>query len=171
MSHGAARCPRTLALLSCAALALLGSAPARAAIASCNVSAVGVAFGTYTPLQAAPLDVSGTINIACAGVTGRNTVTIDLSTGASNSYVNRTMSTGTATLSYNLLLRRRSQPGLGQRHGRERRGQHRHPPPRAERVATGIWFRGGGPGSGAGQLRRHHHGDRELLSGGPNLRA
>jgi len=102
MSHGAARCPRTLALLSCAALALLGSAPARAAIASCNVSAVGVAFGTYTPLQAAPLDVSGTINIACAGVTGRNTVTIDLSTGASNSYVNRTMSTGTATLSYNL---------------------------------------------------------------------
>ena len=102
MSHGAARCPRTLALLSCAALALLGSAPARAAIASCTVSAVGVAFGTYTPLQAAPLDVSGTINIACAGVTGRNTVTIDLSTGASNSYVNRTMSTGTATLSYNL---------------------------------------------------------------------
>ncbi len=67
-----------------------------------TVSAVGVAFGTYTPLQVTPLDMNGTINIACTGVTGRNSLTIDLSTGASNNYLTRTLTTGTYTLSYNL---------------------------------------------------------------------
>jgi spore coat protein U-like protein len=91
------------ALLLCAALALLGPGPARAAIASCTVSAVGVAFGAYTPLQAAPLDVNGTINITCTGVTGRNGVTIDLSTGSSNSYLpTRKLTAGAYTLNYNL---------------------------------------------------------------------
>jgi spore coat protein U-like protein len=89
--------------LAGAAFALLGAAPARAGtIASCTVSAVGVTFGTYTPLQVAPLDVNGTINIACLGVFGRNSVTIDLSTGTSNSYVTRTLTAGTYTLNYNL---------------------------------------------------------------------
>jgi spore coat protein U-like protein len=92
------------ALLWCTALALLGTAAAARAgtIASCTVSAVGVAFGTYTPLQAAPLDMNGTVNITCTGVTGRNTVTIDLSTGTSNNYVTRTLTTGPGTLNYNL---------------------------------------------------------------------
>ena len=91
------------ALPWCAALALCAAAPARAGtIASCTVSAVGVAFGTYTPLQAAALDMNGTIDIACLGVTGRNAVTIDLSTGASNGYMTRTLITGIHTLNYNL---------------------------------------------------------------------
>jgi spore coat protein U-like protein len=89
-------------LLGCAGLALLVTVPAHGAIASCTVTAIGVAFGTYTPLQAAPLDMNGTVNISCTGVHGRNSVTIDLSTGLSNSYLNRTLSTGTATLIYNL---------------------------------------------------------------------
>jgi len=91
------------ALLLCVALALLGPGPARAGtITSCTVSAIGVAFGAYTPLQAAPLDVNGTINITCTGVTGRNSVTIDLSTGSSNSYMPRKLKAGTYTLNYNL---------------------------------------------------------------------
>jgi len=102
MSHRAPRLSPVRALWLSAALALVCASPARGVIGSCTVSAVGVAFGVYTPLQAAPLDVNGTINIACTGVHGRNTVTIDLSTGLSNSYVNRTLSTGTATLNYNL---------------------------------------------------------------------
>ena len=102
MNLRAPRRPPVSALCLSAALAVVCPSPARAVIGSCTVSTVGVAFGVYAPLQAGPLDANGTINIACTGVTGRNTVTIDLSTGASNSYVNRTMSTGTATLSYNL---------------------------------------------------------------------
>ncbi len=103
MSHAAARGLRAATLLLCAALALLGAPRVHAGtIASCTVSATGVAFGIYTPLQAAPLDVNGTINIACTGVTGRNTVTIDLSAGASNNYVMRTLTAGIYTLNYNL---------------------------------------------------------------------
>lgn len=90
-------------LLWCAVLVLFAASPARAGtISSCTVSAVGVAFGTYTPLQASALDMTGTINITCTGVTGRNAVTVDLSTGASNSYLTRTLVTGTYTLNYNL---------------------------------------------------------------------
>lgn len=104
MSRLAARRSRAHALLACAALALLGAAPAGAGtITSCTVSAVGVAFGSYTPLQPAPLDMNGTINIACLGVTGRNSVTIDLSTGSSNSYLpTRQLTAGAYTLNYNL---------------------------------------------------------------------
>ncbi|HVP32459.1 MAG TPA: spore coat U domain-containing protein [Steroidobacteraceae bacterium] len=86
-------------------LAVLGAPPARAAsITSCTISAVSVAFGTYTPMQTTPLDMNGTIKIACTGVSGNNSVTLDLSTGASNSYLTRTLVSGTAKLNYNLYL-------------------------------------------------------------------
>lgn len=90
------------ALVGIAVLALCTAAPARAVIAACTVSAIGVAFGTYTPLQAAPLDMNGTINITCTGVHGRNSVTIDLSTGTSNNYLTRTLTAGANLLNYNL---------------------------------------------------------------------
>lgn len=90
-------------LPGCLALTLLGALPARAgSITSCTVTAVGVAFGTYTPMQLTPLDINGAVNIACTGVTGRNTVTIDLSTGGSNNYLTRQLTTGSYTLNYNL---------------------------------------------------------------------
>lgn len=82
--------------------ALVSPAARAASITSCTVTATGVAFGTYTPLQAGSLDMNGSITITCTGVTGRNTVTIDLSTGSSNSYLTRTLTAGTYTLNYNL---------------------------------------------------------------------
>ena len=103
MTPRAARLSPTRMLLGCAGLALLVTAPAHAGtIASCTVTVVGVAFGTYTPLQAAPLNMNGAVNISCTGVTGHNAVTIDLSTGTSNNYLTRTLTTGTTTLNYNL---------------------------------------------------------------------
>jgi spore coat protein U-like protein len=90
-----------LALLVAAACI---SPASRAAIASCTVTATGVVFGIYTPLQAAPLNSNGTIGIACTGVSGRNTVTIDLSAGASGNYLTRTLVAGTFTLNYDLYL-------------------------------------------------------------------
>ncbi|MDE2136068.1 MAG: spore coat protein U domain-containing protein [Gammaproteobacteria bacterium] len=73
-----------------------------ASIASCTATATSIAFGTYTPLQATVLASTGTITISCTGVRGRNTVTIDLSQGASGAYATRTLQAGSATLSYNL---------------------------------------------------------------------
>jgi len=92
------------ALLAFALLALLGAPPASAkSITSCTITVSGVVFGTYTPMQTTPLDINGTINIACTGITGNNSVSIDLSTGASNSYLpTRTLISGTYTLNYNL---------------------------------------------------------------------
>lgn len=83
---------------------LLLSAPLAhaASITSCTATATSVAFGTYTPLQATVLASTGTITISCTGVTGRNTVTIDLSQGSSGVYTTRALKAGTATLSYNL---------------------------------------------------------------------
>jgi spore coat protein U-like protein len=94
---------RTAALV--ALLAVLG-APASgvASVTSCTVTVSGIDFGTYTPLQSSALDINGTINIACTGVTANNSVTIDLSTGLSNSYMTRTLVSGASTLSYNLYL-------------------------------------------------------------------
>jgi spore coat protein U-like protein len=104
MSRAAAVSLRGCALLLYAALGALASPAAWAAIGSCTVSATSVAFGIYTPLQAAPLASTGTISIACTGVTGRTGITIDLSTGASGNYATRTLKAGAFTLNYNLYL-------------------------------------------------------------------
>ena len=99
------RAPRTGWRLFSVCVAL-GATPAvhAASITSCTASATNIVFGTYTPLQATALASNGTIVISCTGITGRNTVTIDLSTGASGNYATRTLSAGSARLSYNLYL-------------------------------------------------------------------
>jgi spore coat protein U domain-containing protein, fimbrial subunit CupE1/2/3/6 len=85
------------------AVLLMGAPLAHSAsITSCTATATSVAFGTYTPLQAGVLASTGTITISCTGVIGRNTVTIDLSQGASGLYTTRTLTAGAATLNYNL---------------------------------------------------------------------
>jgi spore coat protein U-like protein len=90
------------ALLACAALAALAAPAVHAAVTSCTVTATGLAFGTYTPLQATALVSTNTIAIKCTGVTGNNAIFIQLSTGLSGNYGTRTLMSGAATLSYNL---------------------------------------------------------------------
>jgi spore coat protein U-like protein len=90
---------------ACLTLAALGAflCPAAHALAlGCSVAASAVAFGTYTPLTTAPS--TGTITITCLSVVGPSPATITLSTGASNTFAARTMSSGGNTLSYNLYL-------------------------------------------------------------------
>ena len=91
---------RAAARLAGAALALLAAAAADAAV-SCSVTATGVAFGIYTPLQTAALAANGTIAIACTGVL-YDVATVSLSTGLSGTYTNRTLRSGAAALDYNL---------------------------------------------------------------------
>jgi spore coat protein U-like protein len=77
---------------------------AHAAVTSCTVTTTGVAFGTYTPLTPTALTGTGTIAITCTVTSHKNTITIDLGTGLSNSYTLRTLVSGTNTLNYNLYL-------------------------------------------------------------------
>ena len=86
-----------------AALALLPCAPARAL--DCFVSVTGVAFGTYDPLVTTPTTSTGNVQVRCIHIGGgatRASYTIDLSTGSSNNYAQRTMRTGNSVLNYNL---------------------------------------------------------------------
>jgi len=77
-------------------------------VLDCTVSATSVAFGTYTPLQPGALIGTGTMTTICTVTSHRNTLTIDLSAGASGNFTTRTMTTtvGTTTypLNYNLYL-------------------------------------------------------------------
>jgi spore coat protein U-like protein len=73
--------------------------PAHALITSCTVTASGVLFGIYTPLTNAIS--TGTVNLSCVVVLPE-TVPVALSTGASGSYAQRTMTSGANTLTYNL---------------------------------------------------------------------
>jgi spore coat protein U-like protein len=92
----------------CALLTALASRHAQAAVLSCTVSATPVAFGTYTPVQPAPLPGTGTITTICTVDSHSNSITVDLSAGSSASFTTRTMTTSvgatTYPLNYNLYL-------------------------------------------------------------------
>ena len=100
MSRAAFTRARAGALFAGAALAVLAAPGAYAAV-SCSVTATGVAFGIYTPLQTGALAANGTIAISCTGVL-YDVATVSLSTGLSGTYVNRTLKSGAAALDYNL---------------------------------------------------------------------
>ena len=84
--------------------------PARAhaqAVANCSVTTSFVAFGTYDPLRAEPVDSTGNVQVSCSLLgTGSSFVSyhILLSTGRSGSFVPRKMASGSNTLNYNLFI-------------------------------------------------------------------
>lgn len=84
--------------------ALLWS-PLAALAADCtvNTSGAAIAFGVYDPLSATPVPGVGTLVVDCAPPNANNlAVTFSLSTGGSGSYFPRRMTSGAATLDYNL---------------------------------------------------------------------
>lgn len=94
-------------LRACACLlAMCGLAQpfaARAAsTASCQVdtSAAEVAFGTYDPISALPLDATGTIDVVCDK--NNTALVVALDRGQGGSYLPRKMQSGAQVLPYNL---------------------------------------------------------------------
>ena len=99
MSHA----QRTLAA-GIACLALACGAAAQATV-SCTLSAVGPAFGIYTPTSTSALDSNGNVTVTCTLLSGGTITvmpTVTLSAGASGNFVTRTMLSGTQKLNYNL---------------------------------------------------------------------
>jgi spore coat protein U-like protein len=96
-----------LRLCACV-LALCGLVPALPAHAAsgtdCRVdtSSAQVAFGTYDPLSALPLDATGTVNVIC----DKNNVAVrvELDRGGGGSYLPRQMHSGSQALAYNLYI-------------------------------------------------------------------
>jgi spore coat protein U-like protein len=72
---------------------------------NCTVSAGGIAFGIYNPLNAVADASTGTLRVTCTGSgTGSATVTLNLtlSTGLSGKYSTREMFSGANALNYNI---------------------------------------------------------------------
>jgi spore coat protein U-like protein len=70
---------------------------------SCTVTTTGVSFGSYDPLSQVDNGSAGTIRIVCTLILSlAGSFTIDLSTGASGSYAQRSLKKGASTLAYNL---------------------------------------------------------------------
>lgn len=86
-------------------VALLVPWPAAAQLYSCDVSAVGVSFGSYDPLAFSDTESTGEVSVTCSllGLTSLLVnYEIELSTGGSGSYFPREMVAGTHTLEFQL---------------------------------------------------------------------
>lgn len=93
-----------LVRLCALALALLYPITAHS-LATCTVTASGVAFGSYTFTNPAPTDATGNIRVSCTlgGLISLNVnYDILLSTGGGGSYAPRKMTSGANQLQYNL---------------------------------------------------------------------
>lgn len=97
------------AAFACALALQLGAPPpAKAAChpqstCVCGVSASGVNFGNYVPLDPSHLDIAGTVRVQCVqGQPRPLSFTVSLSAGGSGSYVARRMVGNGSQLQYNL---------------------------------------------------------------------
>jgi spore coat protein U-like protein len=96
--------PWNIAIALMAAICLAPCARAVTTV-NCTVSAGGIAFGIYNPLNAVADASTGTLRVTCTGSgTGSATVTLNLtlSTGLSGKYSTREMFSGVNTLNYNI---------------------------------------------------------------------
>lgn len=80
----------------------LAVAPATARAANCTVSTRTMAFGNYNPFNAAAHNRAPVVIVAVC--TGRGRLTAALSTGQSNSYINRYMTSPTTSDQLNYQL-------------------------------------------------------------------
>lgn len=93
---------RKLAILTSFALLVVVGAPRAAALTCTFGSVTGVNFGAYDVFNASPTRATGTITYSCRNINKTNLMTMDLSTGASGTFANRTLRSGGNVLTYNL---------------------------------------------------------------------
>jgi len=96
---------RALAVALIAAGAALTPSRADAAF-GCSVAVVGVSFGSYDPVAAAPDDSAGRVDVTCTNVPGTGVdnvaYSVALSPGSAGTFNPRRLASGAAHLDYNL---------------------------------------------------------------------
>lgn len=86
-----------------ALLPLFALAPRADGALTCTFSSVtGVNFGSYDVFSANPTKVTGSITYSCTQIGGPKLMMMDLSTGTSGTFANRTLRSGSNVLYYNL---------------------------------------------------------------------
>lgn len=95
---------RLSSALAALLLALPQAASAVCLLCSCSVSTTSVAFGTYNPLSASPLDSAGNVHVSCTTTLGLLVaLTIDMNEGSySSNFSPRKMASGASRLNYDL---------------------------------------------------------------------
>jgi spore coat protein U-like protein len=94
--------PCACLLAVCGLAAVLPAHAASTADCRVDTSSAEIAFGTYDPLSALPLDATGTVNVICDK--NNIAVRVELDRGGGGSYLPRQMRAGTLSLAYNLYV-------------------------------------------------------------------
>ncbi len=93
----------TIALSFLTLLVMPTLAPPAEGALNCSFNSVtGVNFGTYDVFNSSPTKATGSITYQCKKVGGIQLMVMDLSTGSSGTFTNRTLRTGSNVLNYNL---------------------------------------------------------------------
>lgn len=93
---------RAIILVSLLALALIADTGVALAAMSCRVTVPPFHFGNYVPGDTAPLDLTGGIDVRCAGSTGAFSAA--LSAGSSGDFVERHLISGPSRMAYNFYV-------------------------------------------------------------------
>ncbi|MFI5197152.1 MAG: spore coat U domain-containing protein [Thermoanaerobaculia bacterium] len=93
---------KTTVLSFVALLPLFALVPRADALTCTFGSITGVNFGPYDVLGASAVKSTGTITYSCTNVGTRSVMVINLSTGTSGTFANRTLRSGANILNYNL---------------------------------------------------------------------
>lgn len=93
--------PQTRLAAAAFLAAALAAGSARAAPICSSISTTPVAFGAYSPVNAAPTDSMGSVSYFCPGALSPM---ISINTGSSTTFNPRTMSSGIDVLNYNLYV-------------------------------------------------------------------
>ncbi len=96
---------RSLLALLCLCFACVKPAQALCiqGVCACTLATTNVAFGNYNPMAFGNTDTTGSVKVNCGGVVGLLIpFNIAISAGASGSFANRQMKSGSNALAYNL---------------------------------------------------------------------
>lgn len=117
-------------------LVLLTAAPAAAQTAVCRITVTGLAFAPYRSLNASPTTNIGRLDVFCLPGAGSAALpVVTLSAGGSGNYIDRTMTSGTSELHYNLY----GDPNRRLVLGDGTAGTISFPPPRTRAIGRATW--------------------------------
>ncbi len=118
-----------------AAGVFLAPQPASAQTTICRINVTGLVFAPYRSLDRTPVTSIGRVQVICPGGGASGVPRVTLSAGGSGNYIDRTMTSGSAELHYNLYVdsARRRVVGDGTA------GTMPLPPPRTRAFGIGTW--------------------------------
>lgn len=91
-------------LVAILTFAALCAPPAQAIciLCSCEIDAAPLTFGAFAPLDNAPLDGAGAIEVSCSGIAALSSISVGIGGGLNGTVAQRKLKSGANLLNYNL---------------------------------------------------------------------